>query len=136
MRKTNVFIFIPQPPSFYSIRRTVSKDLSAQNKSVSALISPDRQMLPREKKAVFPFILLGHLTPRGWALKLDENKSVSALISPDRQMLPREKKAVFPFILLGHLTPRGWALKLDENKSVSALISTDRQMLRSWTRIT
>ncbi|MGD6966864.1 hypothetical protein ACQCVP_10565 [Rossellomorea vietnamensis] len=34
-------------------------------KSGSALISPDRQMFSREKKAVFPFILLRLFDPEG-----------------------------------------------------------------------
>ncbi|WP_187444851.1 hypothetical protein [Rossellomorea vietnamensis] len=34
-------------------------------KSASALISPDRQMFQREKKAVFPFILFGLFDPEG-----------------------------------------------------------------------
>ncbi|TYR73872.1 hypothetical protein FZC79_16940 [Rossellomorea vietnamensis] len=34
-------------------------------KSGSALISPDRQMFRREKKAVFPFILFGLFDPEG-----------------------------------------------------------------------
>jgi hypothetical protein len=44
------------------------------NKSASALVSPDRQMFLREKKAVFLLFSQGYLTPRGWALKLDEQK--------------------------------------------------------------
>ncbi|WP_426895916.1 hypothetical protein [Rossellomorea vietnamensis] len=34
-------------------------------KSGSTLVSPDRQMFSREKKAVFLFISWGYLTPRG-----------------------------------------------------------------------
>ncbi|RIW29898.1 hypothetical protein D3H55_17930 [Bacillus salacetis] len=34
-------------------------------KSGSALISPDRQMFRREKKAPFPFILFGLFDPEG-----------------------------------------------------------------------
>ncbi|TYS78590.1 hypothetical protein FZC80_12290 [Rossellomorea aquimaris] len=34
-------------------------------KSVSASISPDRQMFLREKKAVFPFIFFGLFDPEG-----------------------------------------------------------------------
>ncbi|WP_426901485.1 hypothetical protein [Rossellomorea vietnamensis] len=34
-------------------------------KSGSALLSPDRQMFRREKKAVFPFILSGLFDPEG-----------------------------------------------------------------------
>ncbi|WP_426901974.1 hypothetical protein [Rossellomorea vietnamensis] len=34
-------------------------------KSGSALLSPDRQMFRREKKAVFPFILLRLFDPEG-----------------------------------------------------------------------
>ncbi|WP_426901065.1 hypothetical protein [Rossellomorea vietnamensis] len=34
-------------------------------KSVSALLSPDRQMFRREKKAIFPFILSGLFDPEG-----------------------------------------------------------------------
>ncbi|TYS17997.1 hypothetical protein FZC78_09195 [Rossellomorea vietnamensis] len=61
--------------------------------------SPDRQMFSREKKAVFPFILLRLFDPEGLGAEAGRLKSVSALISPDRQMFSREKKAVFPFIL-------------------------------------
>ncbi|MGD6969158.1 hypothetical protein ACQCVP_22305, partial [Rossellomorea vietnamensis] len=34
-------------------------------KSGSALISPDRQMFQREKKALYPFILFGLFDPEG-----------------------------------------------------------------------
>ncbi|MGD6802133.1 hypothetical protein [Rossellomorea aquimaris] len=34
-------------------------------KSASALVSPDRQMFQREKKATFPFILFGLFDPEG-----------------------------------------------------------------------
>ncbi|TYR76494.1 DNA helicase [Rossellomorea vietnamensis] len=34
-------------------------------KSGSALVSPDRQMFSREKKAIFPFILLRLFDPEG-----------------------------------------------------------------------
>ncbi|TYS77127.1 hypothetical protein [Rossellomorea aquimaris] len=61
-------------------------------KSVSALISPDRQMFPREKKALFPFILRGLFDPEGLGAEAGRIKSVSASISPDRQMFLREKK--------------------------------------------
>ncbi|TYS14036.1 hypothetical protein FZC78_19455 [Rossellomorea vietnamensis] len=36
-----------------------------KDKSGSALSSPDRKMFPREKKAGFPFILLGLFDPEG-----------------------------------------------------------------------
>ncbi|TYS19160.1 hypothetical protein FZC78_06050 [Rossellomorea vietnamensis] len=38
---------------------------AGRNKSASALISPDRQMFQREKKAGFPFILFGLFDPEG-----------------------------------------------------------------------
>ncbi|TYS15040.1 hypothetical protein FZC78_16935 [Rossellomorea vietnamensis] len=38
---------------------------AGRNKSGSALVSPDRQMFSREKKAGFPFILLRLFDPEG-----------------------------------------------------------------------
>ncbi|MGD6803699.1 hypothetical protein [Rossellomorea aquimaris] len=64
-------------------------------------------MFSREKKAVFPFILLRLFDPEGLGAEAGCTKSGSASISPDRQMFSREKKAVFPFILLRLFDPEG-----------------------------
>ncbi|MGD6801350.1 hypothetical protein [Rossellomorea aquimaris] len=37
----------------------------SRNKNRSTLLSPDRQMFQREKKASFPFILFGLFDPEG-----------------------------------------------------------------------
>ncbi|WP_187444836.1 hypothetical protein [Rossellomorea vietnamensis] len=65
------------------------------------MISPDRQMFSREKKVLFPFILLRLFDPEGLGAEAGRIKSGSALISPDRQMF----------------SPRGLALKLDVSKA-------------------
>ncbi|TYS14089.1 hypothetical protein FZC78_19790 [Rossellomorea vietnamensis] len=64
-------------------------------KSESALLSPDRQMFSREKKALFPFILLRLFDPEGLGAAAGRIKSGSALSSPDRQMFSREKRRSF-----------------------------------------
>ncbi|WP_426895644.1 hypothetical protein [Rossellomorea vietnamensis] len=74
-------------------------------KSGSALLRPDRQMFSREKKVVFPFILLRLFDPEGLGAGTGFGvspvfKSGSTLISPDRQMFSREKKR-FSFLSLG-----------------------------------
>ncbi|MGD6968911.1 hypothetical protein ACQCVP_21050 [Rossellomorea vietnamensis] len=56
-------------------------------------------MFSREKKAGFPFILLGLFDPEGLGAVAGRIKSGSASNSPDRQMFLREKKAGFPFII-------------------------------------
>ncbi|WP_252183516.1 hypothetical protein [Rossellomorea vietnamensis] len=71
------------------------------------MISPDRQMFQREKRALFPFILFGLFDPEGLGAEAGRTKSGSALISPDRQMFQREKRALFPFILFGLFEPEG-----------------------------
>ncbi|WP_252183709.1 hypothetical protein [Rossellomorea vietnamensis] len=63
------------------------------------MISPDRQMFQREKKAGFPFILFGLFNPEGLGAGAGRNKSGSALISPDRQMFQREKRRAFLYSL-------------------------------------
>ncbi|MGD6802900.1 hypothetical protein [Rossellomorea aquimaris] len=68
---------------------------------------PDRQMFSREKKALFPFILLGLFDPEELGAAAGWIKSGSTLYRPDRHMFSREKKADFPFILLGLFDPEG-----------------------------
>ncbi|MGD6965025.1 hypothetical protein ACQCVP_01180 [Rossellomorea vietnamensis] len=62
-------------------------------------------MFSREKKVVFPFILLRLFDPEGLGAGTGFGvspvfKSGSTLISPDRQMFSREKKR-FSFLSLG-----------------------------------
>ncbi|WP_426896015.1 hypothetical protein [Rossellomorea vietnamensis] len=74
------------------------------NKSASALVSPDRQMFLREKKAVFLLFSQGYLIPRSWALKLDEQKRKRPG-QPRQANVPERKKGGFPFILSGLFDP-------------------------------
>ncbi|TYS79957.1 hypothetical protein FZC80_09525 [Rossellomorea aquimaris] len=47
-------------------REKISAEVSlCYKKSASAPFSPDRQMFPGEKKAVYPFILRGLFDPEG-----------------------------------------------------------------------
>ncbi|MGD6966062.1 hypothetical protein ACQCVP_06510 [Rossellomorea vietnamensis] len=64
-------------------------------------------MFSREKKALFPFILLRLFDPEGLGAAAGRIKSGSALVSSDRQMFRREKKVLFLLISSGYLTPRG-----------------------------
>ncbi|WP_252183632.1 hypothetical protein [Rossellomorea vietnamensis] len=54
------------------------------------MVSPDRQMFQREKKALYPFILFGLFDPEGLGAEAGRNKSGSALSSSDRQMFQRD----------------------------------------------
>ncbi|MGD6966063.1 hypothetical protein ACQCVP_06515 [Rossellomorea vietnamensis] len=74
-------------------------------------------MFSREKKALFPFILLRLFDPEGLGAAAGRIKSGSAPGSSDRQMFRREKKVLFLLFSSGYLTPRSWALELDETKA-------------------
>ncbi|TYR98140.1 hypothetical protein FZC84_16100 [Rossellomorea vietnamensis] len=52
-------------PAFRVLRVTVTPRFMSKNKSASASVSPDRQMFSREKKVLFPFILLRLFDPEG-----------------------------------------------------------------------
>ncbi|RIW35617.1 hypothetical protein D3H55_06960 [Bacillus salacetis] len=76
-------------------------------KSGSTLISPDRQMFRGEKKAFFPFILLGLFDPEGLGAGAGLIKSGSTLISPDRHKTSRREGGSFTFLTDWLMTPRG-----------------------------
>ncbi|MGD6802489.1 hypothetical protein [Rossellomorea aquimaris] len=78
-------------------------------KSASGPFSPDRQMFPGEKKAVFPFILQGLFDPEGLAAGAGLHKKRKRPVQPRQANVPWRRKAVFPFILQGLFDPEGLA---------------------------
>ncbi|TYS19643.1 hypothetical protein FZC78_01030 [Rossellomorea vietnamensis] len=64
------------------------------------MISPDRQMFQREKKAVFPFILFGLFDPEGLGAGAGLHKKWKRLDQPRQANVPKRKKGGLPFYSL------------------------------------
>jgi hypothetical protein len=69
-------------------------------KSGSALISPDRQMFRREKKAVFPFILFGLFDPEGLGAETGLAVSPVPLIPQEVAHLPLQSAYVQETVII------------------------------------
>ncbi|RIW37695.1 hypothetical protein D3H55_03760 [Bacillus salacetis] len=57
------------------------------------------------------------MTPRGWALELDDAKAEAPCSDPTGKCSEEKKRRFSLLFSSGYLTPRDWALELDDAKA-------------------